>query len=78
MFNVVRTVMEPILNESWSRADNALRTLCITQADLSIRWHLRHYGIGIRSTKGGGPRASATSISMCAKPRFPVVDASSG
>jgi len=38
--------MEPILIDSWSRADNALRTLCITQADWSIRWHLHHhYGI---------------------------------
>ena len=38
--------MEQILIDSWSRADNALRTLCITQADRSIRWHLKHhYGI---------------------------------
>lgn len=41
-----RPLKEPIETVSWSRPDNALRTLCITQADWSIRWHLEHrYGV---------------------------------
>ena len=35
-----RPAMVPIDVDSWSRPDNALRTLCITQADWAIRWHL--------------------------------------
>ena len=29
--------------DSWSSADSALKTLCISQSDLSIRWHLNKF-----------------------------------
>ena len=41
-----KPAMQPIKVDSWSTPDNALRTLCITQADWAIRWHLtNHYGV---------------------------------